>query len=52
VLRVVWCLPWATDVRWHDGTQRAGVGQASREETAGCPGAAGAMGIWVFAIVF
>ena len=36
-LRVVRCLPSVTGLRWLERTRRAGVGQASREETAGCP---------------
>jgi DNA invertase Pin-like site-specific DNA recombinase len=32
------CLPSSAGVRWRDAATRAGVVQASREETAGCPG--------------
>ncbi len=37
-LRVVRCLPSRAEVRRDDDAARAGVVQASREETAACPG--------------
>jgi hypothetical protein len=37
-LRVVRCLPSSAGVRVRDAAARAGVVQASREETAACPG--------------
>jgi len=36
LLRVVRCLPSAADACVHTDVQWAGVGQAPREETAGC----------------
>ena len=40
-LRVVRCLPSSAGVRGGDVAARAGVVQASMEETAACPGAVG-----------
>src|SRR5439155_8824759 len=40
-LRVVRCLPSRGEVRGWDAAARAGVVQASREETAACPGGVG-----------
>jgi hypothetical protein len=40
-LRVVRCLPSRSEVRRRDGATRAGVVQASREETAACPAEVG-----------
>ncbi len=39
LLRVVRCLPSRAGVRGRDDATRAGVAQASREETAACPDA-------------
>ncbi len=39
LLRVVRCLPSRASVRGRDGATRAGVAQASGEETAACPDA-------------
>jgi hypothetical protein len=38
-LRFVRCLPANTGMRGRDDATRAGVGQASKEETAACPDA-------------
>ena len=49
MLRVVRCLPLATVLPGARRTLRAGVGQASREETAGCTeGVRIGSGLWGF----